>query len=254
MIQRDTMLKGWLRASHVALIGMLLMSTACSRSLQGHATSRSSDGLMNRSDSAGPIPTLSHRVPADRITAEHLTGEHRIAGEPLSSPPTGTVANGVLGTARRQREEPEEMDSMGGENTSSRSLAAQQHEKERAEGAAAAAAAGLHDVFFGYDSSLISDAASHTLLHDAAWLKAHPEHTLIIEGHCDARGTLEYNLVLGEKRAKNVRAFLIDQQISPQRLTIVSYGKERPFCRTHDEPCYQENRRGHLRLRRGASG
>jgi peptidoglycan-associated lipoprotein len=109
-------------------------------------------------------------------------------------------------------------------------------------------------MFFAYDSSRISNAASRALLHDAAWLKAHPEHSLVIEGHCDVRGTLEYNLVLGEKRAKNVRTFLLDQQINPERLTIVSYGKERPFCRTHDEPRYQQNRRGHLLLRGSLQG
>jgi len=113
----------------------------------------------------------------------------------------------------------------------------------------ATAAAGLEDVFFGFDNWQISNEGKQTLMMNAEWLKANGNKTVMIEGHCDERGTLAYNLVLGEKRAKAVQKYLIELGVSPDRLRIVSYGKERPFCKEHDESCYQQNRRGHIVLR-----
>lgn len=114
---------------------------------------------------------------------------------------------------------------------------------------AAAAAAGLRDVFFAYDSWTIGDDGRQSLMHDAEWIKSNPSAQLKVEGHCDERGTLAYNLVLGEKRAKAVRNYLVELGIGANRLAVVSYGKERPFCKEHAESCYQQNRRGHLVLR-----
>lgn len=114
---------------------------------------------------------------------------------------------------------------------------------------AAAAAAGLRDVFFAYDSWTITDEGRQSLMHDAEWIKTNPSAQMKIEGHCDERGTVAYNLVLGEKRAKAVRNYLVELGVTATRLSVVSYGKERPFCREHAESCYQQNRRGHLVLR-----
>ena len=111
---------------------------------------------------------------------------------------------------------------------------------------AAAEAAGLRDVFFSYDSFVITEEARHALSHDAEWIKAHPGAQLKVEGHCDERGTSAYNLVLGEKRAKVVRNYLVELGVSSNRLAVVSYGKERPFCMDHTESCYSQNRRGHI--------
>lgn len=121
--------------------------------------------------------------------------------------------------------------------------------EERQQGERLAALAGLEDIFFGYDSSIVSNAARERLLHAAEWLQQDSKNKLMIEGHCDERGTNDYNLVLGEKRARAVLNFLRDQQLDGSRLMVVSYGKERPFCRAHDESCYQQNRRGHLVVR-----
>jgi peptidoglycan-associated lipoprotein len=121
--------------------------------------------------------------------------------------------------------------------------------QERQHGERLAALAGLEDIFFSYDSSIVSNAARERLLHAAQWLQRDPKNKLMIEGHCDERGTNDYNLVLGEKRAHAVLSFLRDQRLDGSRLTVVSYGKERPFCRAHDETCYQQNRRGHLVVR-----
>ena len=110
----------------------------------------------------------------------------------------------------------------------------------------ASSTTGLSDVFFGFDSWQLTDAAKQSLLRDADQLKSSPSLKLIIEGHCDERGTLAYNLVLGEKRAKSVRNYLAELGVQPERMSVVSFGKERPFCVDHSETCYQQNRRGHL--------
>ena len=113
----------------------------------------------------------------------------------------------------------------------------------------ATAASGLKDVFFAFDSWNITEEARQALSADAEWIKANPSATLKIEGHCDERGTQAYNLVLGEKRAKAVRNYLAELGVVANRLAVVSYGKERPFCNEHDESCYQQNRRGHIVVR-----
>ncbi len=112
----------------------------------------------------------------------------------------------------------------------------------------AAQEAGLQDVFFGYDQWMISNAGMESLNRDAAFLKDHPRAVLKIEGHCDERGTTDYNMVLGDKRAKAARAYLLETGVNPKQVAIISFGKERPFCFDRAEACYQENRRGHMLL------
>lgn len=128
--------------------------------------------------------------------------------------------------------------------------AARQMDDIRAE-QAASAAAGLRDVFFGYDSWTISDDQRQALNRDADWMKSNSSAMVKVEGHCDERGTTAYNLVLGEKRAKAVRNYLVELGISANRLSVVSYGKEPPSCMDHAESCYQQNRRGHLAVKTG---
>jgi len=112
----------------------------------------------------------------------------------------------------------------------------------------AAIEAGLHDVFFGYDQWTVSDEGMEALTRDAAYLKDHPNAVLKIEGHCDERGTADYNMVLGDKRAKAARSYLVESGVSPKQVSVISFGKERPFCSERDESCYQQNRRGHMLL------
>lgn len=116
---------------------------------------------------------------------------------------------------------------------------------------AAADAAGLRDVFFAYDSFVISEEGRQALSRDAEWVRANAGASLKIEGHCDERGTSAYNLVLGEKRAKAVRNYMVELGVSASRLSVVSYGKERPFCNEHNESCYAQNRRGHVVVKTG---
>ncbi len=112
----------------------------------------------------------------------------------------------------------------------------------------AAIEAGLQDVFFGYDQWTLSDTGMEALNHDAQWLKDHPGAVMKVEGHADERGTADYNVVLGDKRAKAARSYLVESGVSPKQLAIVSYGKARPFCSEPSESCYQQNRRGHVLL------
>ena len=115
----------------------------------------------------------------------------------------------------------------------------------------ASAAAGLRDVFFAYDSFSISEEGRQALSRDAEWMKSNPGAQLKVEGHCDERGTSAYNLVLGEKRAKSVRNYLVELGVAANHLSVVSYGKERPSCNEHTESCYSQNRRGHVVVKTG---
>jgi peptidoglycan-associated lipoprotein len=116
---------------------------------------------------------------------------------------------------------------------------------------AASAAAGLRDVFFAYDSWVISEEGRQSLSHDAEWMKSNPNALVKVEGHCDERGTVAYNFVLGEKRAKAARNYLVELGVAANRLSVVSYGKERPSCNEHAESCYQQNRRGRILIKSG---
>ncbi len=110
----------------------------------------------------------------------------------------------------------------------------------------ATVSAGLEDVFFQFDSWSLTAEAKDSLERDMAWLTNDPSSLLIIEGHSDQRGTQAYNMVLGKKRAMAVRDFLSQLGVDPSRLTVISYGKDKPFCQDISEVCHQLNRRGHL--------
>ncbi|MCS6878609.1 MAG: peptidoglycan-associated lipoprotein Pal [Geminicoccaceae bacterium] len=98
-------------------------------------------------------------------------------------------------------------------------------------------------VFFAFDSAALDDAARQTLERQAAWLKQYPAVSVTIEGHCDERGTREYNLALGERRAQAVKNYLVALGISPDRIRTISYGEERPADPGHDETAWALNRR-----------
>ncbi len=98
-------------------------------------------------------------------------------------------------------------------------------------------------VFFGYDSSDLDSDALELLQDQVAWLKQNSNVTVTIEGHCDERGTREYNLALGEKRAQSVKNYLIGLGISPDRVSTISYGKERPSVVGSNDGAWAQNRR-----------
>lgn len=108
--------------------------------------------------------------------------------------------------------------------------------------------------FFGFDSYRLSATARAVLDEAGSLMREDPALDLIIEGHCDERGTTEYNMALGEYRARAARDYLVAGGISPDRIQIISYGKERPFDAGHDEDAWARNRRAHLVVRQTALG
>ncbi|MBI3456844.1 MAG: peptidoglycan-associated lipoprotein Pal [Candidatus Rokubacteria bacterium] len=104
----------------------------------------------------------------------------------------------------------------------------------------------LRDVHFEFDRYEIRAQDRPILEENGKWLKANPAALLLIEGHADERGTNEYNLALGERRAKVTRDYLISRGVQPVRITIVSYGEERPLCMDRSESCWAQNRRSHF--------
>ena len=102
------------------------------------------------------------------------------------------------------------------------------------------------DIQFEFDSIRLTPVAQEILKKKAAWLRANPKAKVTIEGHCDSRGTNEYNLALGEGRAQSAKAFLVDLGIDPSRLTTISYGEERPIDRAQTEEAWAKNRRDHF--------
>ncbi|HEY7977595.1 MAG TPA: peptidoglycan-associated lipoprotein Pal [Rhizomicrobium sp.] len=108
-------------------------------------------------------------------------------------------------------------------------------------------------VHFDYDAYNITDEDRSVLQRQAAWLAKYPSVRVTIEGHCDERGTREYNLALGARRANSVKEYLVSVGVSAGRLDTISYGKERPICTESDEGCYAQNRRGVTTITGGAN-
>ena len=104
----------------------------------------------------------------------------------------------------------------------------------------------LGDVFFLYDSAAVSDEGRAALQKNMEWLRKWNSTRVLVEGHCDNRGTPEYNLALGEQRAAAVRDYLVSLGLPATRVTIVSKGEEQPFCNEEGESCWSQNRRGHF--------
>ena len=104
----------------------------------------------------------------------------------------------------------------------------------------------IQDVYFDFDKSDIRADAQRALTTDADILKSYPEIVFTIEGHCDERGSEEYNLGLGDRRATAAKNYLVNLGISSSRILTISYGKDRPFCTDSTEECWQSNRRGHM--------
>ena len=104
----------------------------------------------------------------------------------------------------------------------------------------------LDDVLFDLDKSEIRDDAKPRLQKDADWMKKWGSVAVTLEGHCDSRGSAEYNLGLGNRRATAVKEYLVSLGVPAGRVTVVSKGKEQPFCHDENEGCWQQNRRGHF--------
>jgi len=104
----------------------------------------------------------------------------------------------------------------------------------------------VHDIYFDYDKYDIRADQQSSLQAAASFLAQHPNIRFAIEGHCDERGSTEYNLALGDNRASSVKQALVGAGVAGDRIRTISYGKEKPFCGEHTEDCWQQNRRGHF--------
>lgn len=106
--------------------------------------------------------------------------------------------------------------------------------------------ANVQDAYFDFDKADIRTDARGALARSAEFLRSYSQVRILIEGHCDERGSTEYNLALGDRRAEAARQFLISLGVDPNRIETVSYGKEKPFCTQSNESCWQQNRRAHI--------
>jgi peptidoglycan-associated lipoprotein len=104
----------------------------------------------------------------------------------------------------------------------------------------------LSDIHFGYNDYTIQDQDGSVLKSNASWLQKYPQTKVQVEGHCDERGSEEYNMALGAKRAQAAKDYLVTLGVSGSRISTISYGKELPLCTEHDESCWQQNRRDHF--------
>ena len=104
----------------------------------------------------------------------------------------------------------------------------------------------LQDAFYAYDESTLTPDAQAALTASASWLKQNSQYNMLIEGHCDERGTEQYNLALGDRRANSAKEYIVALGIDANRIRTVSYGEERPFDPGHDEAAWAKNRRAHL--------
>ncbi len=199
------------------------------------------------SSDAMKVPPISQQSSGNDMKLPPITSE-RSSHDDMKVPPISQQSsNGELsGFSRNPSEERLAEDGYLGALPPSDNAPRQRAERTTEE--KAAVEAGFQDVFFGFDQWALSDAGMDALNHGAAYLNNHPTAMLKIEGHCDERGSADYNLVLGDKRAKAARNYLVEALVKPKQLAIVSYGKERPFCLDHDESCHEQNRRDHMLL------
>jgi peptidoglycan-associated lipoprotein len=104
----------------------------------------------------------------------------------------------------------------------------------------------LQDAFYSYDEATLTPDAQAALSASANWLKRNPAYSLLVEGHCDERGTEQYNLALADRRANSAKDYMVALGVDGTRIRTVSYGEERPFDSSHDEAAWAKNRRAHL--------
>ena len=168
------------------------------------------------------IPAFMFTVSCQKQVTETTEEPVAEAAEPAKEEPTPVA-----------EEKPEEVEVASTEGVA---------EDERALMAARNAFLSEH-IYFAFDKYNLDDAAQETLMSKADFLRENPDIYITIEGHADERGTNEYNLALGDRRAESAKSFLVDMGIEAYRISTVSYGEERPFCMESDEECWSKNRR-----------
>lgn len=170
-------------------------------------------------------------------------------GCPMSAQVTDTPEAQPEATAAPEQSEAAKAEAMAEANAEKERAAAEAKAREEAAAAgerAAASGEGLKPIYFDFDRSFVRDDARPVMKANAEWLKANPKMKVRIEGNCDARGTIEYNQALGQRRAAAAKKYLTDLGIASSRISLISYGKEKSVCGEQTEECWQQNRRGEL--------
>lgn len=150
----------------------------------------------------------------------------------------------VVGCKGRQSQSDQSIEAMGTENQSGMIDSAPLSFDPM--GSDSGRIAGLNTVFFGYDRASLDEQSRSVIANNAEWMKANPNVRVQIEGHCDSRGTIEYNVALGERRANAVKAYLVSLGISADRVSVISYGKEKPLEMGDSEAAWARNRRANF--------
>jgi peptidoglycan-associated lipoprotein len=197
----------------VTLIMVTLVLTACAK--RPATTAASAPAPTGAAGTTGSTPPTSPTTPA---TARPGGG----GAAPAAAAPTSPAAPGAPGGAPSQ------------------AVAARPEPKEFR------AIPELKPIYFDFDKYDVRPADAKILDSNAAWLKTNAAQLVLIEGHCDERGTNEYNLALGERRAKATMNYLVSQGVQASRITVISYGEERPVCTEKNEACWAKNRRAQL--------
>ena len=141
-----------------------------------------------------------------------------------------------------------EMSASGAALTEEELAAQRQKQEEAAQMEAAKTQFVDEDVYFKFDDATLSDSSREVLQRKVAWMRENPGVSVLIEGHCDERGTEEYNIALGQRRAESVKMFLVDTGISASSLNTISYGEEQPLDSGKTESAWAKNRRAHFRI------
>ena len=164
----------------------------------------------------------------------------------MASAPAPSGAAGSTGGAMTPAAVAGPAPSSGGSSTSGSGMSRAATATARPQPGTFRAVPELNDIYFDFDKYEIRSADARTLDTNAAWLKSNAGMLVLIEGHCDERGTNEYNIALGERRAKATMNYLISQGVAQSRVSIISYGEERPVCTDHNEACWAKNRHAHF--------
>jgi len=188
----------------------------------------------------------------DQATTMKGKGEPAAASESVKQEPMASIESGAPLGGLAAREPAQAMTEPGrgtvpsGGTAPSGSTLPESSASASSSVAGPASTAGLGDIYFDFDQYNIRSDAQTVLDTNARWLRGESGKSLLIEGHCDERGTLAYNLVLGEKRAKAAKRYLEDLGIPASRMKTTSYGEVRPVCKEQHEGCYSKNRRAHF--------
>jgi peptidoglycan-associated lipoprotein len=213
-------------------IAMLAMGAGCASKQVASTSGDASTTMKSKAGSPGPVESVQQEQMASVPTPPEADRPPAAGPSPSdvpSAPGTGSVPSGRPAPG-------------GGETLPPGGRVA----GETGETGEAKEMTSPADIFFDFDQYNIRSDAQTVLAANAAWLRSQSGKSVLIEGHCDERGTLAYNLVLGEKRAKSTKRYLEDLGIPGSRIQTTSYGEVRPFCKEHNEGCWSKNRRAHF--------